>query len=61
MKTIQDYILKVMAQFHALGEVQTNAVFLLALRDYFDHRIDVHLVSSIATQLYYTYNIGPLK
>lgn len=56
MKTVKDYLSEAIADFQSLGEPQTQILFLLALKDYFNHTINIKCLSSVATQLYYTYN-----
>lgn len=39
-----------------LGYDQTRIIFLNALKDYFDKLIDIHILSSISTTIYYDFN-----
>lgn len=56
MKPPKDYLYEVMANFKLLGEVQTKTVFLIATRDYLNGDIDVKVLSSVASKLYYVFN-----
>lgn len=39
-----------------LGYDQTKIIFLNALEDYFDNSIDIHVLSSVSTTIYYDFS-----
>jgi len=51
-----EYLSEVLIASKSITEKETKEIFLKALRDYFEKKIDLKTVSEVATELYYEFN-----
>lgn len=56
IEMFQEYLKEVLIESRLLGPKEIKKIFLMALADFFENKIDIKTLSAVASQIYFVYS-----